>query len=349
MEGINLIKNRTNRYIFVLIILIFLLFFSFLLNVGLGSVKIGAIEVVGEIKKMILKEEAINKINRNIIWKIRLPRTLAAILGGASLAVAGLMLQIFFRNPLVGPYVLGISSGATLAVALVMLAGVTFGITQTTPFLLFLAAFIGSVIVMTIVLSISHKVKNIVTLLVIGLMTGYLASAITSILIAFAEKEKVKGFVMWTMGSFSGFTWKQLTVITFVAIPILFFSLLLCKPLNALLLGEKYAISMGVKIKKIRWVIVIVSSILAAIVTAFAGPIAFIGLSVPHISRLSFGTSDNRILIPGTILFGGVATAICDLISRTIFAPVELPLSAVTSFIGAPIVIFLLLKRRNTL
>ncbi|MCK4258621.1 MAG: iron ABC transporter permease [Halanaerobiales bacterium] len=343
------INKKTTRYATVLLILLALLIFAFLLNIGMGSVKIPISQVFTEIKRMILHQQSDQPIYKAIIGRIRLPRTLAAIIGGASLASAGLLLQIFFRNPLVGPYVLGISSGATLLVALILLAGVTFGLNIATPFLLFLAAFIGSILVMTIVLLISSKVKNVVTLLVIGLMAGYLCGSVTSFLMAFAEKEEVKGFIMWTMGSFSGFTWKQVTILTLVGLPGLFITLLISKPLNALLMGEKYAASMGVKIKRIRFLIVLISSLLAGLVTAFAGPVSFIGLSVPHISRLCFGTSDNKILIPGTILLGGTITGLCDLIARTIFAPVEVPISAVTSFLGAPVVIFLLLRRRNAL
>lgn len=343
------IKQNKKRYTFVLLLLLLIICTMFIINIGKGSVEISPKNVVTELKRIVFNEAPLNEMHKNIVWKIRLPRAIAAIVGGAALATAGLLLQIFFRNPLVGPFVLGISSGATLATALVLLAGVTFGVGKVTSSLLFTSAFIGSVIVMVLVLMLSRKVKSIVTLLVIGLMAGYVTGAITNILVTFAEKQEVKGFVMWTMGSFAGFTWDQVKILLCFGIPGLILTLFISKPLNALLLGENYAKSMGVNIMTMRWVIVLTASLLAAVVTAFAGPIAFIGLSVPHIARLSFGTTDNRILIPGTILLGGISTALCDLIARTIFSPVEVPLSAVTSFIGAPIVIYLLLKRRNIL
>lgn len=338
-------KGRTAKYSFLFVLLIIVLLSSFILNIGLGSVKINFLEVT----KIILHQQTDNMVNQSIVWKIRLPRTLATVLGGAALAVAGLLLQIYFRNPIVGPFVLGISSGATLCVGLVILGGLTFGIKSVSPFLLFMAAFIGALLVMSIVIAIANKVRSIVTLLVIGIMVGYLCSAVTSFLMAFAEKEQVHGFVMWTLGSFSGFTWQQVFALAVVGIPFLLATFLMCKPLNALLLGEDYARSMGVGIKTLRIVIVVISSILAGLVTAFAGPVAFIGMAVPHIARLSFGTSDNRLLIPGTILLGAIITALCDLAARMLFCPVELPISAVTSFFGAPIVIILLLKRRTAL
>lgn len=343
------IRKKRRRNILVLGILAILLLALFIVNIGIGSVSISPLEVVRELKSTLMKQVSTNEVYNAIIWKIRLPRTLAAILGGSALAVAGLLLQIFFRNPLVGPYVLGISSGATLSTALILLAGWTFGATKTTSWLLFGAAFVGSISIMIVVLLVSRRVKSIITLLVIGLMAGYLTGSITSVLIAFAEKNEVQGFVMWTMGSFGGFTWEQVKILAFVSLPILVVTLLLSKPLNAFLLGENYALSMGVKVIRMRWLIILTSSILAAVVTAFSGPVAFIGLAVPHIARLSFGTMDNKLLIPGTILIGGIATATCDLIARTLFSPIEIPLSAVTSFIGAPIIIVMLLKRRHTL
>ncbi len=344
-----IIAKKTRRYTMVLTVLSVLLLLTFLLNVGLGSVKISLIQVFWEIKKMVFHQQAEQSVYRAIIGQIRLPRTLAAMISGSSLAVAGLLLQIFFRNPLVGPFVLGISSGATLAVGLILLAGVSFGLNTAIPFLIVLAAFSGSVLVMIVVLLISRKVKSVVTLLIIGLMAGYFCSSVTSFLMAFAEKEEVKGFIMWTMGSFSGFSWHKVTVLLLIALPILLATLLISKPLNALLMGESYAISMGVNIKATRLIIVLISSLLAGLVTAFAGPVSFVGLSVPHISKLCFGTADNKILIPGTALLGGIITGLCDLFARTVFAPIEVPISAVTSLLGAPIVIFLLLRRRNVL
>lgn len=339
------VKKSKLKYKIIFLTLIIIGIITFGFCIGLGSVKIKLPEVFN----ILLNKNAVDNPFYNIVWDIRFPRALAALIGGAALATAGLLLQIFFKNPIVEPYVLGISSGSTLAVGLVILGGFTLGFESVSPFVLFISAFIGSLIVMCIVIIFAGKVKNVVTLLVIGLMVGYICSGVTSILIAFADKEKLQGFTMWIMGSFSGFTWQQTKVLLLIGIPAVLMSTLIVKPLNAFLLGEEYAKSMGVNIKIFRIAIVTISSILASVVTAFAGPVAFIGLAVPQISRLVFKTSDNKVLVPGTILLGGIVTSLCDLVARTILAPVELPISAVTSFIGAPIVIILILKRRTTL
>lgn len=339
------LNSKTRKQSLIFVALIFIMTATFFINIGLGSVNISVIEVI----QILMQQQVDHEVHESIVNKIRLPRTIATILGGASLAVSGLLLQVFFRNPIVGPFVLGISSGATLAVGLVVLAGLTFGLGAISPFLLFISALIGALSVMFLVLLIAAKVKSIVTLLVIGLMVGYLTSAVTSFLMAFAQKEQVHGFVMWTLGSYSGFTWSQVSVLAMIGLPMLLATLLICKPLNAFLLGEDYAKSMGVPIKVFRYIIVIIASILAAVITAFTGPVAFIGMAVPHIARTLFQTSDNKLLIPSTILLGAIITSLCDLLARTLFSPVELPISAVTAFFGAPIVIFLLLKRRNAL
>ncbi|MFD3158177.1 iron chelate uptake ABC transporter family permease subunit [Haloimpatiens sp. FM7330] len=336
-------NRRLSKNIIIFSVLCIVLIISFLLNVGLGSIKIS----ISEIFKVILKKEGSNQMFSSIIWKIRLPRALASMIGGSALALSGLLLQIFFRNPIVGPFVLGISSGATLFVGLTILAGISFGFSMSSPLFSFFSAFFGSLLVMLLVLLVARKVKNTSTLLIIGLMIGYVCSAITHFLVTFANKEQLQGFYLWTLGSFSGFTWQKLKILFFIVMPFLIISFLICKPLNALLLGQNYARSMGVDVKKTRIIIVFLSSILAAVPTAFSGPISFIGLAVPHIARLSFGTSDNRILIPAAILLGGVVTSLCDMIARMMFSPVELAISTVTSIIGAPIVIWLLLKRRK--
>ncbi len=340
----NFLKETQIRHTSIFILLAVVLIITFILCIILGSVDIE----VGEVFQIIFSKNKENFDHGAIVWNIRFPRVLATIIGGCALAIAGLLLQIFFKNPIVEPYVLGISSGAILCVAIVMLSGITFlGVKTISPYAIFIAALAGSLIVTFIVVIFATKVKNVTTLLVIGLMMGYVCSAITSILIAFADKEKLVGFTLWTMGSFSGFTWKNVKVLLMMGLPALVVSLFIVKPLNALLMGEEYARSMGVDIKIFRIIIVLISSILAAAVTAFSGPVAFIGLAVPHISRLLFRTSDNKILIPGTMLMGAIITSLCDLVSRTIFAPIELPISAVTSVFGAPIVIILILKNRK--
>lgn len=339
------LRKSKVRYTIVFVILACLLFLTLALCVGFGSVKIG----LREILDILFNKEATVNPFYDIVWNIRFPRAVATIIGGCSLAASGLLLQIFFKNPIVEPYVLGVSSGASLFVGVIMLGGVTLGFETVSPFMLVLGAFLGSLIVMAIVILFAGKVKNVVTLLVIGMMVGYLCSGVTSVLTAFADKEKLQGFTMWRMGTFSAFTWNQVKVLMIIGIPVILLSMCIVKPLNAFLLGEEYAKSMGVNIKGFRIAIVAISSILAAVVTAFAGPVAFIGLAVPQISRLLFKTTDNKVLLPGTIMLGGIVTSICDLIARTIVSPVELPISAVTSFVGAPIVIFLVLKRRASL
>jgi iron complex transport system permease protein len=280
-----------------------------------------------------------------IVWKIRLPRALAAIMGGAYLAASGLLLQVYFRNPIVGPFILGISSGATLTVSLVMLTALGLRLTYITPFLTTIAAILGAYAVMAIVVAIAAKVKSGATLLIVGLMMGYICSSVTAILTALAEKEKIKGFVLWGLGSFSGFKWVEIWIMLALGGLLVLSVFLLSKPLNAFLLGEEYAASMGVSIRRFRLFILLAASSLAGLVTATAGPVAFIGLAVPHMARLSFATSDNRILVPGACLMGAIVTSLCDLIARMWLSPVELPISAITAFFGAPIVIGLLLKR----
>lgn len=342
MESIE--KNRF-RQISLLIVLLIATFFIFAFCIGFGSVKINLKEVI----QIIFSKGTFNQTNRDIVMDIRFPRALAALIGGAALALSGLLLQIFFKNPIVEPYVLGISSGATLFVALIMLGGISLGFENPSPYILVFVAFIGALLVMILVVSFAIKVKDIVILLVIGIMIGYICSAVTNVLIAFADKEQIYGFVMWTKGSFSGFTWANINVLMIVGIPIIIGLFFTVKPLNAFLMGEEYAKSMGVNIKKFRLIIILIASTLTAVVTAFTGPVAFIGLAVPHITRLIFKTSDNKILIPGTAIIGSIVTSFCDLVCRTLFAPTELSISAITSFIGAPIVIYLILKRRASL
>ncbi len=281
-----------------------------------------------------------------ILWKLRIPRAIAAAFGGACLAASGLLLQIYFKNPIVGPYILGISSGATLMVSFVMLTSITVGWTLFAPFISTLAACVGAYAVMLIVLAIANRVKGGATLLIVGLMMGYLCGAVSAILTAFAEKDRIKGFVLWQLGSFSGFKWDEIAILLVVGGAILVLLYLQSKPLNAFLLGEEYAASMGVNIRRFRIMILLCACALAGMITSMAGPVAFIGMAVPHMARLSFGTSDNRILIPGACLMGALVASLCDLIARSLVSPVELPLSAITAFFGAPIVISLLLKQR---
>lgn len=281
-----------------------------------------------------------------IVRNIRLPRSLASLGGGAMLAVSGLLLQVYFRNPIVGPFVLGISSGATLMVALVMLSTLSVGMVGVVPYLTPVAAFAGALGAMSLVMAVASRVKQGVTLLITGIMIGYLTSAVTSLLITFAESERIKGFSLWQLGSFSGYTWHELAVMMGVGCILLVLVYGISKQLNAFLLGENYAATMGVNIRRFRMALVFASCGLSALVTSTAGPVAFVGLAVPHMARLAMGTSDNKLLIPATALIGALVTGFCDIVARMLFAPVESPLSAITSFFGAPVVILLLIKNR---
>ncbi len=231
-------------------------------------------------------------------------------------------------------------------VSIVMLTTLSLGFTALAPFLTTLSALVGAYATMAVVLAVASKVKNTITLLIVGLMMGYLCHAVTSVLIAFAEQEKIKGFVLWQLGSFSGFKWSEINILFVFGGLILIFVYGLGKPLNAFLLGEEYASTMGVNIRLFRFLIILCACALAGMVTAMAGPVAFIGLAVPHMTRLCFATSDNRILVPGAVLLGAIVTGLCDLAARLIFSPVELPVSSITAFFGAPIVISLLMKKR---
>ncbi len=335
------LKFNEKKYTMVFILLWFVLVSVFAVNIIIGSVKISLPALFN-----IICTHDTASICGFIIWDIRIPRAVAAVLGGAYLSVAGLLLQVFFRNPIVGPFILGISSGATLMVSFVMLTSISLGFTNLIPYLTTISGLAGAYATMVIILVIAAKVKDGITLLIAGLMMGYLCHAVTSLLVVFAEQQKIKGFVLWQLGSFSGLKWSEIQLLFITGSIILIIVYSLSKSLNAFLAGETYALTMGVNIRLFRFLIVLCSCALAGMVTAFAGPVAFIGLAVPHMTRLCFSTSDNRILIPGTIMLGAIVTVLCDLLARQIFSPVELPISAITAFFGAPVVIGLLMKKR---
>ena len=256
-----------------------------LVNICVGSVSLSLTDILDALT--VANSESTNSF---ILWKIRIPRAVGAVLGGAFLATAGLLLQVYFRNPIVGPFILGISSGATLMVSFVMLTTLAVGWTSLSPFLNTVAAFIGAYGVMAIVVAIASRVKNGITLLIVGLMMGYLCGAVTAILTALAEKEKIKGFVLWQLGSFSGFKWSEIQILFICGGLILALVYALSKPLNAFLLGETYAASMGVPIRRFRVLLLLCACALAGMITSVAGPVAFVGLAVPHMARLTFGT-----------------------------------------------------------
>jgi iron complex transport system permease protein len=289
---------------------------------------------------------------QRIILQSRLPQAVTALLAGASLAVSGLLLQTLFRNPLAGPSILGVSDGASLGVALVMLSlGGSLGRLGDWPVsgypAIILAAFAGACAILCIILYFSSKVRNSVMLLIIGIMIGYLASSFISILNLYAAADKVHSYVMWGMGSFSGVSLGQLPLFAACTLAGLTPSILLIKPLNALLLGERYAANLGVRIRRTRMFILLCTGLLTAIATAFCGPVAFVGLAVPHIARLLLGTSNHKMLLPVTLLTGSCVALLCNILMVVPGTEIILPLNAVTPLIGAPVIIYVILNRRN--
>ena len=339
----NLFCKTDVRYTLWFSVGICLLIIIFTLSVMLGSVKIS----LREIMNCFIAPDNVQNSHYSIIMNIRLPRTLAAIAGGAALAASGVLLQNFFGNPIVEPYILGISSGSNLFLGIVILGGYTFGMKTINSMGMFIGSLIGAMTVMLMVIFASQRVRSVTNLLIIGLMIGYMCSAVTSILTVIADKERIMGFTRMTMGSFAGFTWGQLKILYPVTVTFLIAAFLMSKNLNAMLLGERYAQSMGVSVKTFRFLIVVVSSVLTAVITAFAGAVSFIGLAVPHITRIIFRTSDHRIVIPAAIIYGAVMACLCDMGARLIMSPTELPLGAMTTIIGAPIAVYLLVRKNG--
>ena len=308
-------------------------------NVNAGSVSLSP----GEIWNILLTRGGDNGA---IVWNIRLPRILAALLLGGALALSGFLLQTFFSNPIAGPFILGISSGAKLILSLVMIGFLSRGVTVGSLGLI-AAAFSGAMLSMGFVLLISAKVKRMSLLIIGGVMIGYICSAITDFVVAFADDANIVNLHNWSRGSFSGMLWENVGVMAAVVLLVLVLTFLLSKPISAYQLGEVYAQNMGVNIKAFRAVLILLSSVLSATVTAFAGPISFVGVAVPHLMRSLFKTAKPIIMIPACFLGGGVFCLLSDLIARTAFAPTELSISAVTALFGAPVVILVMLRRQR--
>ena len=318
----------------------------FALNLLLGSVSIPA----GDVVSILMGDEAGKASWRFIILESRLPQAITATLCGAALAVSGLMLQTAFRNPLAGPSVFGVNSGAGLGVALVMLflgGGLSVGSVSITGFAaILLAAFVGAMMVMAIIFFFSTLVRNSVMLLIIGIMIGYISNSAISLLNFFATDEGVKSYMVWGMGSFGGVSMDNMPVFVIVTLAGLMGALLLIKPLNALMLGDRYAENLGVNIMRVRNWLLIVTGLLTAITTAFCGPVAFIGLAVPHIARLLLTTDNHRQLLPATLLCGSVVALVCNLICYLPGESGVIPLNAVTPLIGAPVIIYVIARKR---
>jgi len=334
-------RHRTLRFTLVLVAMSLVLLALMALNITLGSVKIPLSEIV-----RILTGGSTNETAAQILWKIRMPRALAGALLGAALALSGFLLQTFFGNPIAGPYVLGIASGAKLTVSIVLVCVLSAGRAVSAAGLIG-AAFVGSMISMSFVLLIAQKVHRSAMLVISGVMIGYICSAITDFIITFADDASIVNLHNWSKGSFSGMSWDNVAVIAVVVSIASLTVFLLSKPIGAYRLGEAYAQNMGVNIRVFRIALVFLSSILSACVTAFAGPISFVGIAVPHIVKSLLKTAKPILVIPVCFIGGAIFCLGCDLIARTVFAPTELSVSSVTAIFGAPVVILLLIKRRK--
>lgn len=334
-------KENKIRYGMGFLILIVLLILLLFLNINGGSIRLSAREILAVLGRRSSDATAVS-----ILWNIRLPRILAALLLGGSLSVSGFLLQTFFSNPIAGPFVLGISSGAKLVVALVMIFLLGRGITISSLGMVG-AAFVGSMISMGFVLAVSKKVNNMSMLVVCGIMIGYICSAITDFFVTFAEDSNIVNLHNWSLGSFSGTSWNSVKIMAVIVLVTLVCVFFLSKPIGAYQIGENYAQNLGVNIKALRVLLILLSSILSACVTAFAGPISFVGIAVPHLIKSLFKTAKPLVIIPAGFLGGAVFCLFCDLLARTVFAPTELSISSVTAVFGAPVVIYMMIRKQG--
>ena len=329
-----------SRNLLIFISLSLLMFGLFLADLAWGSIRIPISEVLS-----VFGGNKGNLINSEILINFRLPKAITAVLAGASLSVAGLMMQTLFRNSLADPYILGVSSGASLGVALVMMAAGSLPVVFiSSGWALIMAAIIGASVVLALVVGVSFKVNNAVSLLIVGLMFGTIAGSLVSVLQNFSNPDAIKLFVMWTFGSLSAVTWSYMHVLLPIIIVGLGIAFFLQKRLDGLLLGENYARGLGVSIVQTRFLIVIATGLLAGGITAFTGPIAFVGVAIPHIARGIFKTSSHKILMPATVLCGASLILICDIISQ--MPTYTLPINTISALFGAPIIIWIILKKR---
>lgn len=328
------IQKRKQRYIVSCVVLVAGVAVLFALNICIGSVKFHFSDI------------ACNQTMRRIVWDIRMPRATAVLILGGALALTGYLLQTFFHNPIAGPFVLGISSGAKMVVALVMVFLLGKAI-HVSSMAMILAAFIGAMMSMGFVLLVSRRINNMSMLVISGVMIGYICSAVTELVVTFADDADIVNLHNWSQGSFSGMTWENVKVMAFVVAITFVIIFLLSKPLSAYQLGETYAKNMGVNVRLLRVWLVLLSSILSACIVAFAGPISFVGIAVPHLVKKLFGTAEPIWMIPACFLGGSVFCLFCDLLARTLLAPTELSISTVTAVFGAPIVLAVMIKRRK--
>ena len=333
-------NSKRTRYIYLFGAMTVILLLCFIFSLRVGSAQV----TIKELWQILFLGD--DSVYGRIIISIRLPRVIAAVVLGGALSVSGYLLQIFFGNPIAGPYVLGISSGAKLFVAICMVVMVGKNM-YISSFVMVMAAFIGSLLSMAIVMALAGKVRNMALLVVCGVMIGYICSAITEFIITFASDSNIVNLHNWSLGSFSGIGWEHVWISLLIVVVTLVFSFFMSKPIGAYQLGEAYAKNMGVNIKKLRIVLILLSSILSATVTAFAGPISFVGIAVPHIMRGIMKTAKPILMIPACCLGGGVITLLCDCLARSAFAPTEVSISAVTAVFLAPVVIYMLIARRT--
>jgi iron complex transport system permease protein len=342
-----LTPNKSYKRVFISIIAILLI--CFITNISLGSVFIPWLDTLSSLVGGTVEKESW----RHIIIDYRLPKALTAIIVGGGLGVSGLLMQTLFRNPLAGPFVLGISSGATLGVAILILSSSFVTVAISTLLIskwgLVIAASVGSVLVLFAVMIVSIRVRDTMAILIIGLMFGSITTAIVSVLSYFAPAHQLQQYVFWEFGSLGNLSWFDVLIFSGISIFGLLLAVLSIKPLNTLLLGENYARSLGLNIKTSRLLIITATGLLAGSSTAFAGPIAFIGLAVPHLTRQLFHTSDHKTLIPAVLLLGSIIMLICDSVAQLPTSEYALPINAITSLIGAPVVIWLLVRKRKML
>ena len=333
---------NTNTYRLPFIILSLVLLCCFFINISLGSVSIPLNEIFNSL---------IGASDNYIIQNYRLPKAFTAILVGSGLGISGLLMQTLFRNPLAGPFVLGISSGASLGVALVILGSGVFGGVFASLLIskwsIVIAASLGSFLVLLAVLVVSSKVRDTMAILIIGLMFGSITAAVVSVLSYFSSAEQLQQYIFWGFGSLGNLSWYELLIFFLIYCIGIILSILSIKGLNTLLLGENYAKSLGLNIKQSRLLIIIATSLLAGTITAFAGPIAFIGLAIPHITRQIFNTSNHKILLPAVFIIGAIVMLFCDSIAQLPTSDYLLPINAITSLVGAPVVIWLLVRKRK--
>ncbi len=339
--------NTQKKYRLFFVLLLLALLVCLVINISLGSVSIPLKDTF----YVILGNSVQNDSWNNIIWNYRIPKAFTAILVGSGLALSGLLMQTLFRNPLAGPFVLGISSGASLGAALLIMGSSLFSgmlsFTFVNDLSLAIAASVGSFLVLLVVMIVAVKIKDTMALLIIGLMFGSITTAIVSILSYFTNAEKLRQYIYWSFGSVGNLSWQQLLILLTIILAGVLLSIISIKPLNSLLLGENYARSLGVNLKRSRYIIILATGLLAGGITAFAGPIAFIGLAVPHLTRQIFNTTDHKVLVPAVLVYGAILMLICDTIAQLPASVNVLPINAITSIIGAPVVIWLLVRKKK--